>query len=164
MGRSADGLQDGQSQFMCDIHRYLARLHSDFIRREYCKPSKPPPLNPRTFCYRSAAYLMPFTGYLHRYDHYFWSVVFILVVFLSHVIAFQLTDLFAFCIQAHTSQPNSDVAYCLVTTVRKTVTPAGILKSFDFLRHAILYIIKKNTCTVHRNGRKCERIPFMNKK
>lgn len=86
---------------------------------------------------------MPFTGYLHRYDHYFWSDIFILVVFLSLDISFQLTDLFAFYIQARTSQPNLDVVYCVVTTVRKTMVPAEILHSFDFLRHAIVYIIKK---------------------
>lgn len=106
---------------------------------------------------------MPFTEYLHRHDHYVWSAIFILVVFISLDIAFQLTDLFAFYIHARTSQPNSDVAYCVVTTVRKTVIPAGILESFDFLRHEVFSIIKR-TYSVHRNGRNCERIPFMIRK
>ena len=63
-----------------------------------------------------------------------------MVVFISIEIALQLTDLFAFYIKARTSQPNAGV----VTTVRKSVIPVGILKSFDFLRHAVPYIIKKN--------------------
>ena len=53
-----------------------------------------------TLCYRPAAYLMPFTVYLHRYSHYFRSVIFILVVFISLEIAFQPTDLFAFYIRS----------------------------------------------------------------